>query len=248
MLLAIDIGNTHTVCGLFEGQELIDSLRIVTDPRRTADEHALMTRQFLGDRELTGIAVASVVPQLTEAWSQASAKHFQIDPYVITARTAMGVELAVDVPDEVGPDRIANTVAAHELASGAAIVVDFGTATVFDAVSESGAFCGGAIIPGVEISLEALYARAARLNPVDLVEPKRVIATSTADNVRSGVLYGYATQADGMIDRFRAELPNAMAITTGGLSSLLTPHMQRADLCSPALTLRGIQILNSRAQ
>src|SRR5215813_333465 len=209
MLLCIDTGNTQTVIGLFDGTELADHLRIATVSERTADELALMIQQFLGfhgfsfDAQITGVAIASGVPRVTAALREMTERYFGYPPLVLEPGVRTGMPILYDNPKEVGPDRIANAVAAYELYGGPTIVVDFGTANTIEAVSAKGEYMGGAIFPGIEISLDALFGRASLLRRVELVEPRHVIGKTTMESIQSGVVYGYAAQVDGLVRRFQ---------------------------------------------
>jgi type III pantothenate kinase len=217
MLLAIDVGNTNTVIGLYDGGDasaataadegLLDHWRIATDHERTADELSVVVRGFLGDRarnvidEIQGIAISSGVPRLTAALRDMTTRYFQLDPVVIGPGVRSGIAIATDNPREVGADRIANSVGAWHLFGGPTIVVDFGTATTCDVISAKGEYLGGAIAPGVDISLEALFQRASALRAVELVEPRSVIGKTTGECIQSGAIFGFAGQVDGLVTR-----------------------------------------------
>ena len=210
MLLAIDAGNTQTVVGLFDDAELVDHWRIATVAERTSDELALMVQQFLGfhgfsfDDEITGVAIASGVPSVTAALREMTERYFGFPALVLEPGVRTGMPILYDNPKEVGADRIANAVGAFDLYGGPSIVADFGTATTIEAVSAKGEYLGGAIFPGIEISLDALFGRAAGRWRVELVAPKHVIGKSTVESIQSGVLYGFSGQVDALCDRFRA--------------------------------------------
>jgi len=249
MLLAIDVGNTQTVIGLYGDDELLDHWRIHTQRERTSDELALMVQEFLGfhgfsfDEDVEGIVVSSGVPRITGALRDMTERYFGFPPVVLGPGVKTGMPILYDDPTAVGPDRIADAVAAFNLYGGPAIVVDFGTATVFDAVSEKGEYLGGAIVPGVEISLEALYSHASLLRRVELVEPKSAIGRSTAESLQAGTLYGFAALVDGIVERFQAELGTAAVVGTGGLASLIAPHTTTIQHTDPWLTLHGLRII-----
>jgi type III pantothenate kinase len=253
MLLAIDIGNTNTVLGVFEGEKIERSWRIKTDARSTADELALTFRGLLADHAITGVAACSTVPQALTELREMLANYYPDMPTVIVepgVRT--GVSLQYENPKEVGSDRIANTVAAHHLVDGRpVIVVDFGTTTNFDVVNERGDFMGGALAPGIEISLDALAARAAQLRKVELVAPRGPIGKSTVEALQSGILYGFAGQVDGLTRRLAAALhpddPGAVeVIATGGLAPLLVEHCETVSRYEPELTLIGLRLIFDR--
>ncbi len=254
MLLAIDIGNTNTVFGVFDGEKLERSWRIKTDARSTADELALTFRGLLAEYEVTGIAACSTVPAALRELRVMLAMYYPDLPTVLVepgVRT--GVGLQYDNPKEVGSDRIVNTLAAHHLVDGRpAIVVDFGTTTNFDVVNERGDFLGGALAPGIEISLDALAARAAQLRTVELVAPPRgPIGKSTVEALQSGVVYGFAGQVDGLVRRLSAVLhpedPSAVeVIATGGLATLVIEHCQTVTRYEPDLTLLGLRLIFER--
>ncbi|HEU5008381.1 MAG TPA: type III pantothenate kinase [Jatrophihabitantaceae bacterium] len=253
MLLAIDIGNTNTVLGVFDGDRLERSWRIKTDARHTADELALTFRGLLADYKITGTAACSTVPAALRELRTMLADYYPDVPTVLVEpgiRT--GVSLKYENPKEVGADRIVNTLAAHHLVDGVpAIVVDFGTTTNFDVVNENGDFLGGALAPGIEISLDALAARAAQLRKVELVAPRGPIGKSTVEALQSGILYGFAGQVDGLVRRLSEALhpqdPSAVqVIATGGLATLLIEHCETVTRHEPDLTLLGLRLIYER--
>ncbi len=252
MLLAIDVGNTQTVIGLFSEKELADHWRIATVAERTSDELALMIQQFLGfhgfsfDAQVTGVAIASGVPRVTAALREMTERYFGFAPLVLEPGVRTGMPILYDNPKEVGPDRIANAVAAYELYGGPTIVVDFGTANTIEAVSEQGEYLGGAIFPGIEISMDALFARAAALRRVELVPPKNVIGKSTVESIQSGSVYGFSGQVDALVERFEAELGECTVVTTGGLAELIMPFSRTLQHHEPWLTLHGLRIIFER--
>jgi type III pantothenate kinase len=254
MLLAIDVGNTETVVGLFNGTELADHWRIATDAERTSDELALMIAQFLGfhgfsfDDVVSGVAISSGVPRVTAALRQMTERYFGIGALVLEPGVRTGIPILYDNPKEVGADRIANAVGAFDLYGGPSIVVDFGTATTIEAVSGKGEYLGGAIFPGIEISLDALFGRAAGLRRIELVAPKHVIGKSTVESIQSGTIYGFSAQVDGLVDRFQAELGECTVIGTGGLGDLIIPHTRTVQHFEPWLTLYGLRIVFERNQ
>ncbi len=246
MLLAIDVGNTNTVLGLFDGDELGHSWRIKTDSRATADEMALTFRGLLADvDDVTGIALCSTVPAVLREMRGMLSRYFSgVTTVIVEPGTKTGVPVLTDNPKEVGADRIVNTIAAHHLFGGPCIVVDFGTSTNLDVVSAKGEFLGGALAPGVEISLDALAQRAAQLRKVELVAPRSVIGKNTVEALQSGALYGFAGQVDGLVDRIVEEIGDVTAvIATGGLSSIVVPESQTITHHEPDLTLVGLRLV-----
>ncbi|SDI95174.1 type III pantothenate kinase [Frankineae bacterium MT45] len=252
MLLAIDIGNTNTVLGIFDGEKLDHSWRIKTDARSTADELALTFRGLLAEHAVDGVAACSTVPAAMRELRVMLERYYPGLPTVLVepgVRT--GVSLQYENPKEVGADRIVNTLAAFHLVHGPAIVVDFGTTTNFDVVSAKGEFMGGALAPGIEISLDALAARAAQLRKVELVIPRSPIGKSTVEALQSGILYGFAGQVDGLVRRLSRELmPDAPesveVIATGGLAPLMTDNSETITRFEPDLTLLGLRLIYER--
>lgn len=252
MLLAIDVGNTQTHLGVFEGAELREHWRLATDRVATADRLATDVRSLLGLRELTfadveGAIVSSVVPQLTHEYEALSERYFAGSLLVVGPGVRSGMPIRMDNPHEVGADRLVNAVAAHERFGGPCIAVDFGTAVNFDVVSASGEYLGGVLAPGVEISLDALSQRAARLFKVDLVAPKTVIGRSTYTALQSGVVYGFAGLIDGILRRIRRELEgDAGVVATGGHAEVIAPHCDEVDEVDDLLTLTGLRLIHER--
>jgi type III pantothenate kinase len=252
MLLAIDIGNTNTVLGVFEDEKLERSWRIKTDARSTADELALTFRGLLTDHEITGTAACSTVPAaLRELRVMLATYYPHIPTVLVEPGIRTGVSLQYENPKEVGADRIVNTLAAHHLVPGPTIVVDFGTTTNFDVVSAKGEFLGGALAPGIEVSLDALAARAAQLRKVELVTPRGPIGKSTVEALQSGILYGFAGQVDGLVRRLSVALhpedPGAVeVIATGGLATLVIEHCETVSRYEPDLTLLGLRLIYER--
>lgn len=253
MLLAIDIGNTNTCIGVFDGEVLEHSWRIKTDARHTADELALTYRGLLADVEVTGVAACSTVPAaLRELRVMLDGYFPHIPTVIVEPGVRTGVSLQYENPKEVGSDRIVNSLAAHHLVDGRpAIVVDFGTTTNFDVVSATGAFLGGALAPGIEISVDALAARAAQLRKVELIAPRAPIGKSTVEALQSGIVYGFAGQVDGLVRRLATALhpedPSAVAvIATGGLAPLVIEHCETVTGHEPDLTLLGLRLIFDR--
>jgi len=254
MLLAIDAGNTNIVFAVFEGTELKGSWRASTHARWTADEYAVWFTQLLALKALTpkdidACIISSVVPDVLFSLSTLAKQYFGTKPRIVgEPGLDLGVRVLLDRPEEVGADRLVNAVAAHARYGGACIVVDFGTAITYDVVSAEGEYLGGIISPGIEISLEALTARAAKLPAIELGEPRSLIGKTTADAVRSGIVYGFAAQVDGIVDRLRGELGGeAPAIATGGLAHHIVPSFTESigDV-DELLTLRGLQLVWDR--
>jgi len=254
MLLVIDVGNTTTALAVFLGDKLKGDWRLSTDARRTADEYAALLQPLCAEKNiecsgLSAVAISSVVPAAVEALVRLAKKHLKVySPFVLSAHTDFGVHVHYHPVGDVGPDRLANAVAAHAKYGGKVIVVDFGTATTLDAVSESGDYLGGAIAPGVQTSLDALTARAARLTGVELVAPERAIGTSTITSLQSGVIFGTAGQVDALVDRFQDEMGGgAKVVATGGLAEVVAPHSRTIECCDDMLTLEGIRLIYERA-
>ena len=255
MLLTIDVGNTQTVIGLYEDGHpgstadagLLEHWRIGTDADRTADEHAVIVVNLLQsagyDLDVEGVAVCSVVPRVLASLRDMVARYTDVDPVVIEPGVRTGMPILYDNPKEVGADRIANAVGAFNLYGGPTVVVDFGTGNNFDVISAGGEFVGGAIAPGIEVSLDALFGRAAALGAVEFVEPRSVIGKSTVESLQSGAVYGFAAQIDGMIERFRAELGDCTVIATGGLAHLVAPVAASIQFVEPYLTLHGLRLV-----
>ncbi|MBA3282713.1 MAG: type III pantothenate kinase [Acidimicrobiia bacterium] len=274
MLLAIDIGNTQTVIGLFSSPgddlddgvaagdlttasspaetDLVDHWRIATNAERTSDEHALVVQEFLGfhgfsfDDDVDGIAISSVVPRSTAAFRQMTEKYFGFRPVVIEPGVKTGMPILTENPREVGADRIANAVAALDLFGGPAIVIDFGTAITYDALSAKGEYLGGLIAPGVEISLDALYTRAAALRRVELVEPRNIIGRTTVESIQAGAIFGFAGQVDGICRRLIDEMGAPSIVATGGLAELIAPYTSSIQRVEPWLTLHGLRLVFAR--
>jgi type III pantothenate kinase len=247
MLLAIDVGNTQTVFGLYDGESLGGHYRIATEAQRTGDELGALLADFLDFGTLDGIALSSTVPRLVREYEHVAERWARAELLVVGPGVRTGIQIHYDDPREVGPDRVLNAVAAKERYGAPAIVVDFGTSTNFDVVSAAGDYVGGVLAPGVEVSMAALFARAARLVKVDYVEPPAVIGKTTATALQSGLVYGFAGQVDGIVDAIRRELgAEAQAIGTGGLADLIAPHSRTISRVDPFLTLDGLRLVWGR--
>ena len=243
-LLAIDVGNTQTVFGLFEGEKLREHWRIATERHRSSDELGALFASFLDLGTVDGVAIASTVPQLHRAYGDFAKEYARAELLELGPGIRTGVPIRYDDPREVGPDRIANAVAAVERHGLPCIVVDFGTSTNFDVISPEGEYVGGVLAPGIEVSMDALFARAARLFKVDFAEPETVIAKNTASSLQSGLVYGFAGQVDGIVERIRGELgAEAQTVATGGLADLIVPHAHTLETIDPFLTLEGIRLV-----
>jgi type III pantothenate kinase len=249
MLLTLDVGNTNTVIGCFEGEDLVDSWRIKTDARATADEIALLLRGLLAEQPRpSGVSLCSTVPAVLHELRFVLSRYYaEVPSVIVEPGVRTGVPVLIDNPREAGADRIVNALAAHALYGGPAVVVDFGTATNFDVVSERGEYIGGAIAPGIEISVDALAARGAQLRKVELVRPRSVIGKSTVECLQAGVIFGFAGQIDGIVQRIAAELSaEPPVIATGGLAPLVLEESRTITDHEPDLTLIGLRLVFER--
>ena len=244
MLLAVDVGNTQTALGLYAAAELTDHWRLATERSTTADELGVLLSVLLDFDGVDGISLASTVPVLVREWEALAGKWAHAPLLVVGPGIKTGIPIRYDDPREVGADRIVNAVAAKERYGAPVIVVDFGTSTNFDVVSPEGEYVGGVIAPGIEISMDALFARAARLVKVDYTPPLTVIGKTTVGSLQSGLVYGFAGQVDGIVGRIREELgAEAPAVATGGLADLVAPHARTIERVDPFLTLEGLRLV-----
>jgi len=235
------------VFGLYEGEDLTRHWRVATELRRTGDELGVTLSAFLDLGEIEGVCLSSTVPALIRSYEEFAEQWAHAPLLVMGPGVRTGIPIRYDDPREVGPDRIANAVAGAERYGAPCIVVDFGTSTNFDAVSAAGEYVGGVLAPGIEISMDALFARAARLTKVDFVEPPTVIGKTTTHALQSGLVYGFAGQVDGIVERMRGELgAEARAIATGGLAELIAPHARTIEKVDPWLTLEGLRLVWER--
>jgi type III pantothenate kinase len=253
MLLVMDVGNTNTVLGVYDGAHLRVSWRLTSRREQTPDEYGVFIQALLKAKDvepaaITAIAISTVVPPVHQILEEMCLKYFGIHPFVVEPGVNVSMPILLENPREVGPDRIVNAVAAVALYGTPLIIVDFGTATTFDCISPRGEFLGGAIAPGITTAAEALYARAARLFRVELVRPKEVIARSTAAAIQSGLVYGYAGLVDGMVDRMRAEMESTpLVVATGGLAGLIHEVARTIQRVNPDLTLEGLRLVYQHA-
>jgi type III pantothenate kinase len=244
MLLTADVGNTQTALGLYDGAELSDHWRLTTERATTADELGVVLSGLLDFESVDGICLSSTVPVLVREWETLASKWAHSPLLAVGPGVKTGIPIRYDDPREVGPDRIVNAVAAKERYGSPVIVVDFGTSTNFDVVSPEGEYVGGVLAPGIEISMDALFARAARLVKVDYVTPASVIGKTTVGGLQSGLVYGFAGQVDGIVDAIRGELGvEAKVVATGGLADLVTPHSKTIERIDPFLTLDGLRMV-----
>jgi type III pantothenate kinase len=252
VLLVVDVGNTQTHFGTYDGRELLEHWRFATVRESTADEVGATLRSLLELRgmrldQIDASIVSSTVPELAPEWVETARRYLGHEMPVVGPGMRTGMPIRMDNPRELGADRLVNAVAAYERFHAACVVVDFGTAITYDAVSAGGEYLGGIISPGVEISLDALSARAAKLPKIDLGEPRSLIGKTTVDAIRSGVVYGFAASVDGIVGRLRAELgPGLATIATGGLAQTIVPFCASIDRVDPLLTLEGLRLIRER--
>lgn len=249
MLLAIDIGNTNIVAGVFDGENLAAHWRVGTNTQITPDEYAMIFTDlfsFAGLRfdAISAAIISHVVPPLLPVMVEMAQKYFRIEPMVVTSEIRTGITIRYDNPREIGADRIVNASAGYHMFGGPLIIVDFGTATTFCAISARGEYLGGAITPGIKISAEALFQKASKLPRVELTKPPRMIGADTISAMQAGIIYGYAGLVDGIVERMKRELsPEARVIATGGLSELVSPETKTIKQIKPHLTLEGLRLL-----
>jgi type III pantothenate kinase len=251
MLTVIDVGNTNTVLGIYRAEELIHHWRLSTERERTADEWGILIRTLLSlgevtDGTISAIIISSVVPPARPALEEMAVRYFGVQPIFIEPTMDLGMPIRYNPPGDVGADRIVNAIAAFTAFGGPAIVVDFGTATTFDAISSKGEYLGGVITPGIGISAEALFLRAAKLPRVEIKPPARVIGDSTVSSMQSGLYWGYASLVDGILARMKGELENAYVVSTGGLAELISPACREIDSVDRNLTLEGMRLIYER--
>jgi type III pantothenate kinase len=247
-ILVVDVGNTNIVLGIYDGDTLTHSWRLATARERTADEYGVLAQQLTaGIAKPDGAIVSSVVPPLNGAIEFMIRKYFDVEPLFVEAGVKTGIAVAVDNPLEVGADRIVNSVAGYEKHGGPLIIVDFGTATTFDVVTKDGKYVGGVIAPGINISAEALFARASRLPRADIRRPPTVVGTNTVVNMQSGLFFGYLGLVDGILARMKREVPGVKkVIATGGLAAMIASDSEYIEEVDPDLTLRGLKIIYDR--
>ena len=249
MLLAIDIGNSNVTMGVFRGQQLVSTWRVATDQRRLADEYGLLVSSVLPlkgvqPEDITEACLCSVVPPLTPAFDEVCKVYFKVTPLILSAGVRTGIPILYDRPTDVGADRIADAVASLHLYGSPSIIVDFGTATVFDAVSRHGEYLGGAIAPGINVAADALYHNTSQLRRVELAPPKSAIGRNTVAALQSGLLLGYVALVEGMVSRFKQELgQDARVVATGGQAEIIARETEVFDAINPDLTLIGLRII-----
>ncbi|MFY9258391.1 MAG: type III pantothenate kinase [Dethiobacteria bacterium] len=254
MLLAVDVGNTNIMIGVFNDQKVVTCWRLATDWNSTEDElgitvKSLLHHSRLSSRDITAVAISSVVPPLMYSLERMAEKYFSVKPLVIRPDTQTGMKILLDNPRELGADRMVNALAGYTLYGGPLIIVDFGTATTFCAISKEGHYMGGAIAPGLGISVEALFEKAAKLPRVELIRPPAVIGKSTIASLQSGIVYGFVGQVDGIVRRMAKEFSAPpLVVATGGFASLIAQESETIARVNPLLTLEGLQIIYRQQQ
>ena len=249
MLLAIDIGNTNITMGIFQERQIVATWRMATDPHKLSDEYGVLIRSLLPLKNVSvdnidSMVICSVVPPLTSVFEELGRSHFNVTPMVVGTGIRTGVKILYDNPRDVGADRVVDAAAAFKLYGGPIIIVDFGTATVFDAVSREGEYLGGAIASGITLTAEALYERTSQLRRVELQAPKEAIGRNTATSIQSGIVFGHVGMVESMVHRFKNELgEDTKVIGTGGMATLIEEHTKVFDLVNQDLTLVGLQII-----
>jgi len=252
MLLVIDVGNTNTVLGLYAGENLKKDWRLTTDKNRTVDEYAMLVHELFGlsrlhFTDIDSVVISCVVPPMLNTFEKLCRDYFKRKPLVVGPGTRTGMPILYDNPREVGADRIVNAVAAYELVKANLVVVDFGTATTFDYVSDKGEYLGGAIAPGFVVSAEALFERASKLPRVEFSCPPHVVAKNTVNSIQAGLFYGYVGLVDGIVNRMKQEMgASPKVVATGGLATLLAEASETIDRVEPNLTLEGLKIIHRR--
>jgi type III pantothenate kinase len=252
MLLVIDVGNTNTVMGVYDGQELVRDWRIRTVTDHTVDEYGVLILGLIGigqvdSRKITEIIISCVVPPMLNILGPVCQKYFNVTPLIVGPGIKTGMPIFYDNPREVGADRIVNAVAAYERYRRALIIVDFGTATTFDYISAKGEYMGGCIAPGIMISSEALFTRAAKLPRVELSRPSKVITKDTISGMQAGIMFGYAGLVDGLVERMKAEIPAPpLVVATGGLAKLIAGETKQIEVVDEKLTLEGLRLIHLR--
>ena len=249
MLLVIDVGNTNVVVGVFRGEELLDHWRMSTIRDRTTDEYGVTIMNLfrfngLNPEDVEAVIISSVVPPLMPAMERVSLRYFDTEPVIVGPGTKTGMPIKYDNPREVGADRIVNAVSAYEKYGGPLIVIDFGTATTYCVINEKGEYLGGAIAPGIAISAEALFQRAAKLPRIEIRNPGQVICKNTVSSMQSGILFGYVGQVEGIVERMKRDIQGKpRVVATGGLATLIASETDCIDVVEPLLTLKGLRLL-----
>ncbi len=252
MLLVLDVGNTNTVLGLYEEDRLVQWWRVRTISNNTVDEYGMLILELIGTvnvepKRIDAIIISCVVPPMLNILAPLCEKYFYMKPFIVGPGIKTGMPIYYDNPREVGADRIVNAVAAHAKYEGNLIIVDFGTATTFDHVTEKGDYMGGCIAPGIVISTEALFARASKLPRVEFKRPKRIVAKDTVSSMQAGIMFGYAGLIDGIVERMKAEIQQQVTVVaTGGLAGIISPETRSIDVVDDMLTLEGLRIIYER--